>query len=76
MELIWERRLDRSRTLLSRRTGTISEVAYGVGFKSVAHFSNRFRDTFGCSPSEFCAREAPFAVPTERDEEQANPPPI
>ncbi|WP_022835233.1 ATP-binding protein [Salisaeta longa] len=53
--LIWEMRLDAARALLRNDEGTISEVAYGVGFKSVAHFTNRFRERFGYPPSELQA---------------------
>lgn len=51
MDYLWERRLSRAHELLSTGSGTVSEVAYGVGFKSVAHFSTRFRDTYGVPPS-------------------------
>ncbi len=39
--------------------GTVSEIAYGVGFKSVAHFSNAFQERFGERPSAFAARWKP-----------------
>lgn len=35
---------------------SISEVAYKWGFKSQAHFARKFREEFGCSPSEFRAQ--------------------
>ena len=35
---------------LATRAGTVSEVAYSVGFKSVSHFCKRFKDQFGTSP--------------------------
>ena len=50
-ELIWQVRLQQARTLLEDGAGNVSEVAYGVGFKSVSHFSRRFRDRFGTPPS-------------------------
>ena len=44
-------RLQRAAQLLIARSGTVSEVAYAVGFKSVAHFSNVFDAYYGCRPS-------------------------
>ncbi|MFL6258287.1 MAG: hypothetical protein ACJ76Y_01140 [Thermoanaerobaculia bacterium] len=34
----------------------MSEIAYSVGFKSVAHFSNAFHERHGERPSAFAAR--------------------
>ena len=34
----------------------ISEIAYGVGFKSTAHFSRKFKRVYGINPRDF--REA------------------
>jgi AraC-like DNA-binding protein len=34
----------------------VSEIAYAVGFKSVAHFSNAFQEHSGERPSAFAAR--------------------
>jgi AraC-like DNA-binding protein len=34
----------------------VSEIAYAVGFKSVAHFSNAFHERYGERPSAFAAR--------------------
>ncbi|MEX0746895.1 MAG: ATP-binding protein, partial [Rhodothermales bacterium] len=42
MELVWQMRLEQAAGLLRQRRGTVSEVAYAVGFKSVSHFSTRF----------------------------------
>ena len=56
MELIWQMRLEQAATLLRQQEGSVSEVAYGVGFKSVAHFCHRFRDRFGCTPATYTAR--------------------
>ncbi len=48
-------RLERAAQLLAAQAGTVSEVAYAVGFKSVAHFSNTFDRHYGCRPSAFAA---------------------
>jgi AraC-like DNA-binding protein len=49
--LIWQVRLTKAHELLAQGEGTVSEVAYGVGFKTVSHFSSRFQDHFGTPPS-------------------------
>jgi signal transduction histidine kinase/DNA-binding NarL/FixJ family response regulator len=56
-ELIRLMRLDRGAELLRARAGTVSEVAYAVGFKSVSHFSRAFRRRYDVTPSE-CSRRA------------------
>ncbi len=50
--LILERRLVRAAELL-RGDANVSETAYAVGFKSVSHFSHRFRRHYGTTPSTF-----------------------
>jgi signal transduction histidine kinase/ligand-binding sensor domain-containing protein/DNA-binding response OmpR family regulator len=50
-DLIRRIRLERAAQLLEAGAGTVAEVAYSVGFKSVAHFSNAFRDRYGVRPS-------------------------
>jgi AraC-like DNA-binding protein len=57
--LIRSLRLQRAEQLLRANAGTVSEVAYGVGFKSVAHFSNAFQEKYGERPSAFAARWRP-----------------
>ena len=55
-ELIIGMRLDRAAQLLSADAGSVAEVAYGVGFKSVSHFTRRFRQRFEMTPSAFRQR--------------------
>ncbi len=50
-DLVWAVRLERAATLLAERAGTVAEIAYGLGFTSLSHFSRRFRDKFNISPS-------------------------
>lgn len=57
--LIRSLRLQRAEQLLRAGAGTVSEIAYGVGFKSVAHFSNAFQERYGERPSAFAARWKP-----------------
>jgi AraC-like DNA-binding protein len=55
-DLIRSFRLQRAEQLLRAGAGAVSEIAYSVGFKSVAHFSNAFHDRYGERPSVFAAR--------------------
>ncbi|MFN3472443.1 MAG: helix-turn-helix transcriptional regulator [Blastomonas sp.] len=60
-ELVWSQRLERARDWLMRsdpREMPISEIAYGIGFKSPAHFSRMFKRVFGENPSD-CRAIAP-----------------
>jgi AraC-like DNA-binding protein len=53
--LVWERRLEKARARLSTSSSdevSISEVAYDLGFKSPAHFSRLFKQTFGANPRD------------------------
>lgn len=55
-ELVWEQRLEKAKNWLSSsdpRDISISEIAYGVGFKSPAHFSRMFKRVFKVNPREF-----------------------
>lgn len=46
-------RLKQAAELLTGQKLTISEVAYALGFVSLSHFSNTFRDFYGMSPTDF-----------------------
>lgn len=50
-ELLRERRLARAHELLSARRGTVSEIAYAVGYESLSHFAQAFRKRYGQPPS-------------------------
>lgn len=50
-------RLKRAAELLKKNNTNISQVGYTVGFSSPGQFSDSFRKYFGCSPSEYIARE-------------------
>jgi len=52
-DLIRRVRLERAAKLLVEGAGTVAEVAYGVGFQSVSHFSQAFREVYGVSPSGY-----------------------
>ncbi len=51
-QIIRTMRLIRAKELLGKRAGNASEVAFMVGFNSLAYFSKCYRDHFGKSPSE------------------------
>jgi AraC-like DNA-binding protein len=49
------RRLERChQTLVSpvHSSRTITEIAYSCGFSDLSHFTRRFKEQFGCTPSE------------------------
>ncbi len=53
--LIRRIRLELGAQLLAQNAGTVSEIAYSIGFKNVAHFSRVFRDHFDQTPTEYIA---------------------
>lgn len=48
-------RLKRAGSLLKQQFGTVSEIAYTVGFSSPSYFTRCFREQFGMLPSEYAA---------------------
>jgi DNA-binding response OmpR family regulator len=50
-------RLYRAAELIEQEAGNISEIAYDVGFNSQTYFSTCFQGLFGCTPSEYKAKE-------------------
>ena len=56
--ILREARLARGARLLEGGAGTVSEVAYAVGFRSVSHFSRAFREEHGVPPSAYAERGA------------------
>lgn len=63
VELVRLYRLERAATLLRGRAGTVSEVAYQVGFSSASYFSKVFREHFDRLPS--VVRDETEAQPTD-----------
>jgi YesN/AraC family two-component response regulator len=53
MGVLWDYRLQQAAQWLRETDANVSEIAYGVGFKSVPHFCARFRERFGLSPSAY-----------------------
>ncbi len=55
-EILRRFRMERAVQLLRANAGSVSDVAYAVGFNSPAHFSKAFRDRFGRAPSDLRRR--------------------
>ncbi len=66
-DFIREFRLKRAAQLLEKKTGNISEIAYAVGFKNAAHFTARFRESFGVPPSDYSAHALALQSSTDQD---------
>ena len=52
-EFIRTMRLKRAAVLLKKYGGTISEIAYKVGFNNPSYFAKVFRKLYGVSPSKY-----------------------
>ncbi len=52
VELVRNMRLHRAKTMLLNSEKNVGEIAYAVGFSSLAYFSKCYKDTFGVSPKE------------------------
>lgn len=50
---IMKKKIEKAATLLKTNNARISDVAYDVGFDSLATFNRNFTNTYGKSPSEF-----------------------
>jgi CheY-like chemotaxis protein len=50
--LIRRARVELASELLRARQGSVTEIAYSVGFNSLSYFSRAFRERFDASPSE------------------------
>lgn len=46
-------RLKRAASLLLKRSGNLTEIAYQTGFSNLSYFSRSFKEQYGVSPSEY-----------------------
>jgi signal transduction histidine kinase/ligand-binding sensor domain-containing protein/CheY-like chemotaxis protein/AraC-like DNA-binding protein len=51
-------RVECAAVLLQRGAGSVTEIAYSVGFDSLSHFSRSFTERFGAAPSAFLSFRA------------------
>jgi len=47
------RRLLRSKQLMDKKAGNVSQIAYECGFNNLSYFSRSFKEQFGTTPSEY-----------------------
>ena len=52
-EFLRNYRLKRAAQLLEQNGGSVTEIAFAVGFGSLSYFTRSFKDLFGKSPSEY-----------------------
>ncbi|MFA5668860.1 MAG: ATP-binding protein [Balneolaceae bacterium] len=53
VQLIRKIRLEQAKIMIENKSGSISEIAYSVGFESISWFSKCFKEEYNASPSEF-----------------------
>ncbi len=51
-QLVSEIRLNEARVLLINKAGSVSEIAYSVGFSNMSYFTKSFKEKFGVLPSK------------------------
>ncbi len=50
-------RIDRARMMMDSGETSVKELAFRLGYSSVAHFSRQFKQTAGITPTEYLARK-------------------
>ena len=55
-KLIIKLRMERSLILMTKKTMTISEISFEIGYKNQFYFSKEFKEYYGVSPSEYITR--------------------
>ena len=51
-QLITEVRLNEAHRMLKQKTGSVSEIAYSVGYSNLSYFTKSFKEKFGSLPSK------------------------
>jgi len=51
-------RLKKAAELLRKKSGTVSEIAYDVGFNTLPYFTKCFKEQFGMTPTEYITDSA------------------
>ena len=46
-------RIEKAKELLSYKNNNVSEIAYKLGYASIAHFSRQFKEKVGVAPSKY-----------------------
>lgn len=62
-ELLRERRLLQGQELLRRGEGSVTEIAFAVGFENLSSFTRAFRARFSCAPSSLMPGNAQRRAP-------------
>jgi AraC-like DNA-binding protein len=56
-EFIRNFRMSTARTLLRSRADNVSQIALTVGYNNPSYFARYFRETYGCTPSEYMSHQ-------------------
>ena len=56
-EFLRNERLKVGAELLKKGNGTISEIAYSIGFSDVSYFSKCFKEIYQCTPTEYIEKQ-------------------
>ena len=51
-QLIIEMRLNEAKRMLENKAGTVSEIAYSIGYSNMSYFTKSFKEKFGMLPSK------------------------
>lgn len=58
-----EHRMQRAHEILQQGDCNVTEAAYAVGYQSLSHFSNSFKERFGILPKDFLNSQRRILVP-------------
>jgi DNA-binding response OmpR family regulator len=61
-DFILNMRLKRAAFAIKEKSGTISEIAYSVGFNNLSYFARAFKKQFGTTPSKYGDSKTEFDV--------------